>query len=227
MLSPCPAKRAEGWAWGIGCPASSAPITDQPVLPARRPAGTRHGTAGLPRGHHGTAARARWSGSAACRRWWTIWPTTMCSGRLVQELGLEVRAGRYRAGHDGAGDDLRALWRHELRWARTIRTLVPVQFAASVAAVSVGLGGARRSPRPGARPGRWPGSPPPGRSVRSLAARGGRTRALGASAAFRSPLWLLPLRELMSVAVMAASYAGRQVDWRGHTTAGGEDSNPR
>ena len=33
----------------------------------------------------------------------------------------------------------------------------------------------------------------------------------------RTPLWLLPLRELMSVAVMVASYAGRQVDWRGHT----------
>jgi ceramide glucosyltransferase len=33
----------------------------------------------------------------------------------------------------------------------------------------------------------------------------------------RTPLWLLPLRELMSVAVMAASYAGRRVDWRGHT----------
>ena len=33
----------------------------------------------------------------------------------------------------------------------------------------------------------------------------------------RTPLWLLPLRELMSVAVMLASFAGRQVDWRGHT----------
>ena len=27
---------------------------------------------------------------------------------------------------------LRALWRHELRWARTIRALVPAAFAASV-----------------------------------------------------------------------------------------------
>jgi ceramide glucosyltransferase len=50
--------------------------------------------------------------------------------------------------------------------------------------------------------------------VRALAARGVE-RALGLP--FRSPVWLLPLRELMSVAVMAASYAGRQVDWRGHT----------
>ena len=50
--------------------------------------------------------------------------------------------------------------------------------------------------------------------VRAIVARG-IDRALGL--ANRTPLWLLPLRELMSVAVMAASYAGRQVDWRGHT----------
>jgi ceramide glucosyltransferase len=43
----------------------------------------------------------------------------------------------------------------------------------------------------------------------------GIDKALGL--AKRSPLWLLPLRELMSVAVMAASYAGRRVDWRGYT----------
>ena len=50
--------------------------------------------------------------------------------------------------------------------------------------------------------------------IRAVAARGiDRMLAL----ANRTPLWLLPLRELMSVAVMAASYAGRQVDWRGHT----------
>ena len=39
-------------------------------------------------------------------------------------------------------------------------------------------------------------------------------------------VWLLPLRELMSVAVMVASYAGRQVDWRGHTLHA-EGFNPR
>ncbi|HVB69737.1 MAG TPA: bacteriohopanetetrol glucosamine biosynthesis glycosyltransferase HpnI [Acetobacteraceae bacterium] len=38
--------------------------------------------------------------------------------------------------------------------------------------------------------------------------------------AFPCPVWLLPLRELISVGVMLASYAGRQVEWRGrHLTA--------
>ena len=35
--------------------------------------------------------------------------------------------------------------------------------------------------------------------------------------AFRAPLWLLPLRELLSVAVMLASYTGAAVDWRGQS----------
>jgi ceramide glucosyltransferase len=34
--------------------------------------------------------------------------------------------------------------------------------------------------------------------------------------AFACPVWLLPLRDLISVGVMLASYAGRRVDWRGH-----------
>jgi ceramide glucosyltransferase len=34
--------------------------------------------------------------------------------------------------------------------------------------------------------------------------------------AFPCPVWLLPLRDLISVGVMLASYAGRRVEWRGH-----------
>jgi ceramide glucosyltransferase len=37
-----------------------------------------------------------------------------------------------------------------------------------------------------------------------------------AALAFCCPVWLLPLRELLSVTVMLASYGGRRVDWRGH-----------
>jgi hypothetical protein len=37
-----------------------------------------------------------------------------------------------------------------------------------------------------------------------------------AALAFSCPVWLLPLRDVISVGVMAASYGGRQVDWRGH-----------
>jgi ceramide glucosyltransferase len=34
--------------------------------------------------------------------------------------------------------------------------------------------------------------------------------------AFPCPVWLLPIRDLISVGVMLVSYAGRRVEWRGH-----------
>jgi hypothetical protein len=40
--------------------------------------------------------------------------------------------------------------------------------------------------------------------------------AMAQGLAFPCPVWLLPLRDLISVGVMLASYAGRRVEWRGH-----------
>jgi ceramide glucosyltransferase len=133
-------------------------------------------------------------------------------GRLVQMLGLRVALADTIPATTVGEATLWELWRHELRWARTIRALVPAQFAASVlqyplvwAALAVLLAsGAAWSIAWFAAA--W--------GLRSLAAIG-TDRVLGL--AFRSPVWLLPFRELMSVAVMVSSYAGRQVDWRGHT----------
>jgi len=133
-------------------------------------------------------------------------------GRLVQRLGLGVALADTVPATTVPEATARALWRHELRWARTIRALVPAQFAASVlqyplawGALAVPLaGGAAWSLAWFAAA--W--------AIRALAAYE-VDRALGL--ANRASLWLLPLRELMSVAVMVASYAGRQVDWRGHT----------
>ena len=53
-------------------------------------------------------------------------------GRLVQGLGLRVALADTVPATTVPETTLGALWRHELRWARTIRALVPVQFAASV-----------------------------------------------------------------------------------------------
>lgn len=133
-------------------------------------------------------------------------------GRLVRGLGLRVSLAGTIPATTVAETSLGALWRHELRWARTIRALVPVPFAASVlqyplvwALLAVLLSGAAIWSLAWLALA-W--------GARVLFARG-IDRALGL--ANRVPLWLLPVRELMSVAVMAASYAGRRVDWRGHT----------
>src|SRR5579883_376041 len=121
---------------------------------------------------------------------------------------------------------LAELFRHELRWARTIRALVPGQFAASVLQYPIGFAMLATALAAGALWGwalillAW--------AVRATAARGidRALSSLPASApAAPVPLWLLPLRELMSLAVMIASYGGRRVEWRGqHLQADGPAS---
>jgi ceramide glucosyltransferase len=142
-------------------------------------------------------------------------------GRLVQRLGLQVALADTVPATTVSEATIGALWRHELRWARTIRALEPVQFAASVlqypiawAALTVALaGGAAWSLA-------WFAAAWVLRGVAALATeqalRPDRDHA-GQGLAKRPPVWLLPVRELMSVAVMIASYTGRRVDWRGHT----------
>jgi ceramide glucosyltransferase len=132
-------------------------------------------------------------------------------GRLVQRLGLAVRLADTVPATTVPEASLVALWRHELRWARTIRALVPAQFAASVLQYPLAWAGLAILLAKGAAWSlawfalAW--------LVRGVAAWGiDRLLAL----ASRSSLWLLPVRELMSVAVMLASYAGREVEWRGH-----------
>jgi ceramide glucosyltransferase len=149
-------------------------------------------------------------------------------GRLVQRLGLRVALADTVPATTVPESTFAALWRHELRWARTIRTLVPAQFAASAlqyplawAALAVLLTWGAFWPMAWFAVA-W--------AVRALAARRIDRLALspdrGPGLAFRSPVWLLPVRELMSIAVMVASYAGREVDWRGHTLVA-EGLSPR
>ncbi len=62
-----------------------------------------------------------------CRRWWITWPTTTCSAGGSAQPGLPDRRWPHTvAGDHGAGTHAAAaLFRHELRWARTIRALAP------------------------------------------------------------------------------------------------------
>lgn len=221
-------------------------------------------------------------------------------GRLVAALGLAVRLAPTVPATTVPEARLRDLLRHELRWARTIRSLEPAPFAASVlqyplfwaaltmvlswgAAWSFGVffiawvgraltaiwvdralepllvtpaspvtpAKAGAHPAPGVRfrrgdggsisrgisastaPGR--GGNGGGRSAWGRLGEGGRgtaavrepddlrlndgmnlADAAAQGLAFPCPVWLLPLRDLISVGVMLASYAGRRVEWRGH-----------
>lgn len=146
-------------------------------------------------------------------------------GRRVQALGLAVRLAHTVPATTVPETAITAVWRHELRWARTIRALVPGAFAASILqyplfwallAIPLSFGAV------------WSC----GLFLLAWAVRSGSAlwvdRALepllsGIPAdphAAHGPLmacqvWLFPLRELMSVVVMLASYASRRVEWRG------------
>lgn len=111
--------------------------------------------------------------------------------------------------------DLRALVRHELRWARTIRGAAPAGFAFGVAQYSLAwamlallcAGGAGWAW--GLAFGAW--------AVRAAAAFG-VDRELGRRhhmAPIRGLPLLLPLRDIISVGVWLAAFTGNRVEWRG------------
>lgn len=131
-------------------------------------------------------------------------------GRLIGDQGLAIRLAATVPATTVPERQLHALFHHELRWARTIQSLVPVGFAFSIlqfpifwAALSVGLSAGEE----------WA----VGLFVLSWAARAGIARGIDRSLglATSAPVWLLPLRDLMSVFVILASYRGDQVKWRG------------
>lgn len=138
-------------------------------------------------------------------------------GRKVQALGLAVRLADTVPATTVPEPTLRALFIHELRWARTIRALVPLEFAASAVQLRIFWAAVAIVASAGA-PWSW------GLFALAwlLAAMAGRGVDRGLAPLleqfrFRCPVLLLPLREVFSVAVMLASYAGRRVDWRGHS----------
>ena len=105
---------------------------------------------------------------------------------------------------------LSELLSHELRWARTIRALVPggfvlsaLQYPIAWALLALALSGA----------GWVVGLVLLAWGVRALAARG-IDRALGLRATPAAPA-LLALRDLLSLGLVVAAHFGRRVRWRG------------
>ena len=131
-------------------------------------------------------------------------------GRLVKARGLSIALAATVPATTVAEICLPELFEHELRWARTIQSLEAVGFVMSCvqyplfwAALAVGLsGGASWA---------WLGF------ALAWVVRGaagyGIDRALGLAPS--AGLWSLPLRDLMSIAVMLASYRSDRVAWRG------------
>ena len=136
-------------------------------------------------------------------------------GRQVRRLGLQIGLAATVPATGVPEASLARLWQHELRWARTIRALVPAAFAAS--ALQFPLAWALLACLlSGAAP--W--------SLGLLAAawlvRAGAAVTVGRALAQPAGLlgWvgagLLPVRDMLSLVEIVASFLGGRVLWQGH-----------
>ncbi len=136
-------------------------------------------------------------------------------GQKVRALGQRVAIASTIPATTVPEAGFDALFRHELRWSRTIQSLVPVAFALSsiqfpmvwallAASISGGAGWAF-----GLFAMAW--------LIRAAAARGiDQTLGLVARGmATPAPILLLPLRDALSFSIILASYASDKVEWRG------------
>ncbi len=131
-------------------------------------------------------------------------------GRRVRALGLTVGLAATVPATTVADIGLKTLFRHELRWARTIRAMEPYLFVLSLlqyptfwAMLAAALSGGAV----------WALALLALVLVVRVGAGRGMEHALGAA---RTPLWLAPLRDTISVVITAAAYMGSDVAWRGH-----------
>lgn len=130
-------------------------------------------------------------------------------GELVRQQGEPVTLLPLAVGHVCGETSLHELWRHEMRWALTIRTVDPLGYfgwgishAFPLALTAWTLGG--------------------GWLALSLGLAALFCRAVLIFAAERGyglpphPYWLIPVRDLLSFAVFVMGFVARDVSWRGH-----------
>lgn len=135
-------------------------------------------------------------------------------GRAVQALGLEVVSPPLLVAHGCAETTLDEVWRHELRWSKTILGLNPAGHAATLITHPTPLALAGLALLASEAPA-WT---PPAAAVLllALACRFNLKREVDrASGALSGRWWWLPFRDMLSFAVFVAAYFVGRVDWRG------------
>ena len=130
-------------------------------------------------------------------------------GRAVRAKGYTLAIPAMGVGHTTAEDSVGELFRHELRWSRTIRLVNPAGHAGSfvthgfafalMSAIFLDFNAVSLSVL-----------------ALTLAARFFlKARIDGHFGTYAGPTWLVPLRDLLSFAVFVASLFGETVHWRG------------
>ncbi len=130
-------------------------------------------------------------------------------GQAVGALGQRIAVPPLLLIHAHDDPGLRAVWRHELRWAATVRGVAPLGYVGSIVTYPLPLALLGAIPHPVAGL---------GIALAVLAARLAFAIRVDARAgAPTAPYWLLPARDILSFAVFLVSFFVRSVDWRGAT----------
>ncbi|MCJ2046904.1 bacteriohopanetetrol glucosamine biosynthesis glycosyltransferase HpnI [Methylobacterium sp. J-078] len=131
-------------------------------------------------------------------------------GEALRAQGGIVAIPNFTIGHTCVDTDLASLWRHELRWNRTIRNVDPGGYAGSFVTHAFPLA--------------LIGAMIPGAGTTALAAAAFALtcrivlcmrleRAFGLAP---HPYWLLPIRDILSFMNFAWSFVSGAVTWKGH-----------
>jgi len=130
-------------------------------------------------------------------------------GRAVRAKGYTLAIPAMGVGHTTAENSFRDLFRHELRWTRTIRLVNPAGHLGSI--VTHGFPFALLAAL-------LLNSSPVSLAIlaAALAARLFlKARIDGLFGTYAGPIWLMPPRDLLSFAVFLVSLFGETVHWRG------------
>ena len=130
-------------------------------------------------------------------------------GRLVTERGYRVAHADYIVENSVAEPGLRALFGHELRWARTIRAVRPASYAGIVLTYPLPLALLAALVARNRR--RSLALIVPAAAVRYALHR--TAHAVAATTQRPAP-WLIPVRDALGIAVWALGLIGRTVRWR-------------
>jgi ceramide glucosyltransferase len=130
-------------------------------------------------------------------------------GRAIRGQDARVAVLPLAVSHRCTEATARDLFSHELRWSRTVRVVRPWSHMGTIVThpLPLALAGLALT---------GPGLVPLGAVLAALLARLTlRSAVERAFSALSGPVWLLPVRDTISVAVFLASFFGQNVAWRG------------
>ena len=141
-------------------------------------------------------------------------------GARVRAAGLRVALSSYVVENLVAEPSWTSLVKHELRWARTVRSVRPTGYSLSFVTYSLPLAlaclvAAVWVPSTGVLTPWTAGALAVAALALRLATHYAARIGLGTGGSSRA--WLVPLRDVLGVAVWGASFFGRTVWWRGRT----------